>query len=203
MQFFIEHKWVRIHGNNIVFKTINQIMRAEGVEAKTTLTIELPDTIARNIKLSLKKAVFDNNLRKQQFIIDKRHDLQNAVDMKALKAAVKASRKYNIITTGESDPNLLCTVHGLGKLWKCSISSSSRYKKEMQAKGWYTFKRQHIVIMRHVSYDEYIYTKKMLGISAMYWFKGTIYQTTPSIVLMHSLEGTKEHIKSFHLPKAA
>lgn len=177
---YIRFGWCTVVNGHLKFESVVVICQIESIKAVVYQNCEIETDNVKDLKLSLQRMLFEDNLRKQEYVMKRRNDLTNPNTLADLKRAKRYFRKNEI---GESSVNLTTSNVTLARLFQCSPSSAARIKKLFVFREWYAFQRNFTVLGTGIS--QYAFQR---GISpyiqkGVFYFKGGVYKSLPSSVI--------------------
>jgi hypothetical protein len=129
INFFIENKWCKIVGNDIVFISHNKLKYLYGIKEFGNITIAFKTQIKELISI-IRYELFKDKQRKFIYIRNLRNDLNNP---KTLISYKRAKAKLKNSTKGEVSENIKISTNKLGIIINKSASTASRLVKQMGA----------------------------------------------------------------------
>lgn len=177
---FLKRGWCRMEGQHLRFISLSELCSVEGLNVKafTKATINIKNL--RTAKLQLQRLLFEDSLRKQEYVMRRKSDLQNPKTLTAYKSACRWQRQQ---LPGESSSMLVTTLHKMSKIYNCSITTANRIKQKFKDSRYYDFFRQFSKIASGVSKISYLRAFLAYKPGSLFYFKGTVYKSEPSRVV--------------------
>ena len=155
-------------------------MANENVTAKSKTWFECSDGEIKQIKLQLQKLLFEDNLRKQEYVMRMRNNLHNPKNLNAYKSALRWRR--NQIQPGERSSNLTISLAGMSTLFRCSLTTANRIKQKFRDFGWYEFFKQFSVVAHNISQTGFEKGIKPYFNGSVFYRNGKVYRSEASMV---------------------
>jgi hypothetical protein len=149
VDFFLKHDWCWIDRGHLKFRSLTDIIRIEKLDARSFTKTNIDVTNVRAARIQLLRLLFEDNLRKQEFIMRMKSNLHNPKDLKAHKSAVRWGRKQ--LSPGVRSSSLTISLARMSSLFNCSLTTANRIKQKFKDAGWYEFFRQFSVLARNIS----------------------------------------------------
>lgn len=182
LTFFIKRGWCIEKGYHLAFISLEDMCLLEGLHAKSNTKINIDDKTTSAIKLQLLKLLFEDNLRKQEYVIKHKNNLLNPKTLRAHKAAKRSERAG--LNKGEHSNVLLTTLKSMAKIMHCSIPTAARIRRAFTRNKWYGFVTQYKKITCGIT--QYGYQRGLSPyIKGTFLFKGNLYMYAPSIVIRY------------------
>ena len=177
---YLRNGWCTIVNNHLKFESVAVICQRESIKAVVYQNCEIATDNVKDLKLSLQRMLFEDNLRKQEYVMKRRNDLTNPNTLADLKRAKRFFRKNEI---GESSATLITSNVTLARLFQCSLSAAARIKKLFLLREWYAFQRNFTVLGTGIS--QYAFSKGIAPYiqKGVFYFNGAVYKSLPSTVI--------------------
>ena len=149
VSFFLKRGWCRIEHGHLKFISLEDLCSCEGLEYNSFIKTAADPADVKNIKLRLHQLLFEDNLRKQEYVMRMKDNLINPKNLSAYKTARAWQRtKAN---TGARSSSLTISIARLSTLFNCSKSTAARIKQKFKDLGWYEFIRQFSIVAINIS----------------------------------------------------
>ena len=130
IKFFIDNKWAKIKGKDLVFISTNKLKYKYGINHNGNISLPFKSNITDIVKI-LRYELFKDKQRKFIYLKTLRNNLKNPTNLKEYKRAKSKLKSKN--TEGEVSTGLKISTNKLGIVINKSASTASRLIKEMGA----------------------------------------------------------------------
>jgi hypothetical protein len=181
IDFFLKHNWCWIDRGHLKFRSLTEIIQIEKLDARSFTKTNIDVTNIKAAKLQLQKLLFEDHLRKQEYVIRQKNNLRDPKNLKDHKSALRWRRKST--TPGERSSHLCATLAGMSNLFNCSLTTANRIKQKFRSQGWYEFFKQFTIVARNVTIAAFNRgIRPQYGLST-FLRNGIAYRSEPSRVI--------------------
>lgn len=178
---FLSRGWCYLQDGHLRFVDLWKLCEIEKVKATRDKGTEINLVKLEKGKLQLQRLILEDNLRKQEYIINIKQNLINPTNLKAYKSARKKAKALNV--PGEPADAPMISVSGMASLYHCSKTTAQRIKSRFREFRWFDFIKQISILAVQVTKKAFKKYFSPYFDRSVFHFKGIVYRCTPSLLV--------------------
>lgn len=168
IDFFLKKGWCRMHGNNLIFKTTNQLKELYEITQIRKCKLKYKDL--ESLKLSIYSKLIINKKKQVDYIIKMKHDLLNPCKLKDHKRAIQRFKGENV----EINEKFTISYLALSDLFNCSKSFAFKIMEKLINSNYLEKQRNIVLILKDCSRK---FFKSLCLDSSYFTFKNSLFKT--------------------------